>query len=359
MQADNAGAVALSRTTGLVEIAPEIDFSGQTVLVTGAADGIGAALASALCFFGAHVVALDVQREKLENLRLELGDDCLSTIPFDLSETDPAVYMALADKIVSSSPSGKIDAYVMNAGVVKLLDIKKHNTVANTPAVEFMKLAQINAHSHAEIYKTLRDHFADNARIVVTSSPIVGRADPKTAAYSVTKGMLESYANNIAAELKGTGLILTGYVPPPVQNFLRTDLKPKEPLYAHPHGLDIAELPLRLAAPSVKVEFNGKVIAFGYENQGDRLRQKATLADGTGYDFMPRDPSDNGFIYDLRIRSIGQGGGDDGALFRANYSTDSLRRIMGLGRTPDMAVGQAIDSVYRAPDHVRQFRPEP
>lgn len=245
----------------------------------------------------------------------------------------------------------------MNAGVVKLMDIKKHNTVANTPAVEFEKLAQINAHSHAAIYRALRDHFAEIARIVVTSSPIVGRADPKTAAYSVTKGMLESYANNMAAELKDTGIVVTGYVPPPVQNFLRTDLKPREPLHAHPHGIDIVELPLRLAAPALQPILMGYVFAFGYENDGKRLRQKEKLPDGTAYDYMPRDPEDNGFLYDIRTREIGQGGGDEGRHLQ-RYSTGAIRRILGLERTPDMVTGQAINGVFETPEHVRKFRPE-
>lgn len=341
-----------SRITGLTGIAREINFKRQTVLVTGAADGIGAAIAKTLRLFGAHVIALDVQEEKLSML----AGDGIFPILFDLSQSNPAAYESLAAQIVSSSPSGKVDAYIMNAGVVKLLDIKKHNTVANTPSVEFAKLAQINAHSHADIYRALRDHFSENARIVVTSSPIVGRADPKTAAYSVTKGMLESYANNIAAELKGTGILITGYVPPPVQNFLRTDLKPGEPLYAHPHGIDIAELPLRLATPGLQPIFGGMVIAFGYENDGARLRQKATLPDGATYDFMPRDPSDNGFLYDLRIRKIGQGGGDEGRLLQ-HYSTAAIREILGLERTPDMVIDRRINDVFETPVHVREFRP--
>lgn len=345
--------VERSRTAGLTGIAPEINFEGQTVLVTGAADGIGAAVAKTLRLFGAHVIALDVQEEKLSRIAC----DDIVPVTFDLSQSDPAAYESLARQIVSSSPTGKIDAYIMNAGVVKLMDIKKHNTVANTPAAEFTTLAQINAHAHADIYRALRAHFSDNARLVVTSSPIVGRADPKTAAYSVTKGMLESYANNIAAELKDTGILVTGYVPPPVQNFLRTDLKPKEPLHAHPHGIDIVELPLRLAAPALRAEFNGVIVAFGYENSGERLRQKAKLPDGTAYDFMPRDPGDNGFLYDLRTRKIGQGGGDEGVLLQP-YSTGAIRWILGLERTPDMAAGQAINSVFETPGHVRKFRAE-
>lgn len=345
--------VAASKTMGLTSIAEDLDFRGQTVLVTGGADGIGAAKVRALHHLGAHVIALDVQAVKLEELQSELGDECLTILTFDLNQSDPAAYRELGSKILAASPSGKIDGYIMNAGVVKLTDIKKFNTVANTPMTEFYGLAQINAHSHVAIYQEIRDHFAPDARIVVTSSPIVGRADPRTAAYSVTKRMMDSYANNIAAELKGTDIRISGYVPPPVQNFLRTDLKPKEPLYAHPQGIDIVELPLRLAARSLKPEFNGKVIAYGY----DHLRDKsAKLPDGTAYDFMPRSTADNGFVYDLRIRRFDDGGGDGGEPFIDGYSTAVIREILGKGRTPDMQIDKSLNAVYTTPDHVSKFR---
>ena len=168
---------------------------------------------------------------------------------------------------------------------------------------------QINAGSHADIFRAIAGNLADDARIVLTSSPIVGRADVNTPAYAVTKGALEAFANNIAAEFEGTDKKVVGYVPPPVQNFLRTDLKPSEPLHAHPHGEDIIELPLRLASRSVSDRFNSQVVAMGY----DHLRHKdGKNADGSTFDYMPRDPKTNGFIYDLRVRPIASGGGDGG-----------------------------------------------
>lgn len=347
--------VEKTKRQGLTDIAADIDFRGQTVLVTGGADGIGAAEARALHHFGAHVIALDVQGDKLEALKAELGDR-ITTIKFDLSQTEEEAYESLGAEIAAASPTGQIDAYIMNAGVVKMTDINEFNTVANTPMWEFHKLSQINAHSHAAIYQSIFSALAWDARIVVTSSPIVGRAAPETAAYSVTKQLLEGYANNIAAELKDTDITVVGYVPPPVQNFLRKDLKPNEPLYAHPEGLDMVEIPLRLASKTISSDFNGQIIAMAY----DHLRQKDTNAAGKGYDYMPRDAEDNGFVYDLRVRPIARGSGDEGETFHEGYSTHAMREFMGAGRTPDMEPDHAIDDVYQAPDHIknaRQFKP--
>ena len=346
-------AVERSRIHGLTQIASDLDFSNQNIVVTGGAAGIGADKVRALHKLGANVITLDIQEDALEDLKEELGGERITTIPFDLSQSRESAYKTLAKKIIQASTHGEIDGYIMNAGVVKLTDINKYNTVANTPMFEFEKMVQINALSHIAIYQQLRDHFSTNARLVVTSSPIVGRADPKTAGYAVTKRMMDSFANNIAAELKDTDMTIAGYVPPPVQNFLRRDLKPNEPLHAHPHGEDIAELPLRLASPSVRKEFNGKVIAFGY----DDLREKShNSVDGSSYDFMPRDLDNKGFIYNIFSRNFDDGGGDTGDLLTQGYSTHAMRAIMGLGTTPSMDVKKPLKDVYETPDHIQKAR---
>jgi NAD(P)-dependent dehydrogenase (short-subunit alcohol dehydrogenase family) len=45
-----------------------VKLAGKCVLITGAADGIGAATARALVAAGASVVLVDIQREKLQAL---------------------------------------------------------------------------------------------------------------------------------------------------------------------------------------------------------------------------------------------------------------------------------------------------
>lgn len=348
-QIEPSESIALSKRIGLKVIAPDMDFNNQTVLVTGGADGIGADQVRAFHHLGAHVIALDIQTDKLKALKFDLGHTRITTITFDLSQTDEAAYHKLGEEIISASPSGKIDAYMMHAGVVKLSD---NTGVSGTSAKEFRTMMQINAGSHADIFRAIADNLADDARIVLTSSPIVGRADTNTPAYAISKAALEGFANNIAAEFKGTAKKVTGFVAPPFQSFLRTDLKPNEPLHAHPQGKDIVELPVRLASRSVSDRFNSKVIVMGY----DHLRQNdGQNPDGTSFDYMPRDPRTNGYIYDLRARPLAMGGGDTGRKLR-QWDTDSCRKIFGMGRTPDMEVGQTLGEIYKTPDHVKKFR---
>jgi len=186
----------------------------------------------------------------------------------------------------------------------------------------------------------------------MTSSPIVGRADVTTPGYAMSKALMEDVTNQMIADLAGTNAIVTGYVPPPVQNFLRADLKPNEPMHAHPHGADIAELPARLASRTIKPSFDGAVMAMGY----DHLRRKDGLTpSGKAFDYMPRNSNTNGFVYELRTRLIAAGGGDLGTPLQM-WDTDSSRALQGLGKTPDMDAGVSLKDVYKAPDHIAQHR---
>ncbi|WP_144794188.1 SDR family NAD(P)-dependent oxidoreductase [Microbacterium paludicola] len=74
-------------------------FSGKTVIVTGAASGIGKATASRIAREGGRVIAADISADKLEALKGELPD--IITVAGDLTQQDAidAVLAAVGDRI--------------------------------------------------------------------------------------------------------------------------------------------------------------------------------------------------------------------------------------------------------------------
>lgn len=93
-----------------------LDFSGQTVIVTGAAHGFGRAICLAFAANGAEVWALDVLADELaETGRLccDAGGRCQAR---SLDITQPAAVMALVGEICGAS--GRVDILVNNAGGV-------------------------------------------------------------------------------------------------------------------------------------------------------------------------------------------------------------------------------------------------
>ncbi|MGW0182679.1 SDR family oxidoreductase [Nocardia sp. NPDC003345] len=86
--------------------------AGQVAVVTGAANGIGAALATALVARGLRVVIADIDTGALERTADELGPDVLA-VPTDVA--DLAQVRALAGRTLAEF--GRVDLVVNNAGM--------------------------------------------------------------------------------------------------------------------------------------------------------------------------------------------------------------------------------------------------
>lgn len=109
-----------------VDVAQPVDASrlrGKTVVITGAAHGLGAAMATAWAASGAHVVVADVDaagRALVARLRAGHGDAC-ACLYQRCDVTDWAQQVALFDAALRASPRGAVDV-VANAGVLPVGD---------------------------------------------------------------------------------------------------------------------------------------------------------------------------------------------------------------------------------------------
>lgn len=86
--------------------------AGQVAVVTGAANGIGAATAAALVERGLRVVVADIDSEVLTKTATELGDRAIA-VPTDVADIEQV--RALADRALAEC--GRIDLVFNNAGV--------------------------------------------------------------------------------------------------------------------------------------------------------------------------------------------------------------------------------------------------
>jgi len=89
-----------------------IDYAGKVALVTGAASGIGRALAVALAERGARLVLVDINEAGLAETAGRVGDDPVSLVA-DLG--DPAA----AERVIGEgvARAGRIDLVCSNAGI--------------------------------------------------------------------------------------------------------------------------------------------------------------------------------------------------------------------------------------------------
>lgn len=89
-----------------------IDYGDKVVLVTGAASGIGAALASALAARGAQLICADIEADGLKQTVEQIGGNAQALL-CDLS--DPAAAAKLIDD--AYEVAGRLDLVCSNAGI--------------------------------------------------------------------------------------------------------------------------------------------------------------------------------------------------------------------------------------------------
>ena len=89
------------------KLAQDLDFSGRRVLVTGAANGFGEAIAELFAAHGATLVLADREADALGNVASRLGAAALVYDQSDIASIDALVPAA-----------GEIDVLINNAGIL-------------------------------------------------------------------------------------------------------------------------------------------------------------------------------------------------------------------------------------------------
>ena len=169
-----------------------MDFSGKTVLVTGAGKGIGNATAVFLADRGAEIVALSRSAADLESLKARIG---CRTRAVDLADAEAARAAAQeampVDFLVNCAGTTELDAFV------------------DLPVETFDTLMAVNCRAPMIVSQAYaRDRLArglGGAIVNVSSiSSFIGFADH--AAYCASKGALDGLTRAMANELGRQGI---------------------------------------------------------------------------------------------------------------------------------------------------------
>lgn len=187
-------------------------MDGQVGLVTGAASGIGEAVALRLGAEGATVVCLDVNNaSRTVKTITEDGGTAESAI---MDVTDAARWAQITDDVAARH--GRID-FLVNVAGIAVMDPNVSDTVLTLTEEWFDRVIAVNLKGSWLGMRAVIPHLraAGGGRIVNTSSLSSTMGVPTMAAYSASKGGIDALTRQAAAEY-GPHNILVNAVSPGV-----------------------------------------------------------------------------------------------------------------------------------------------
>jgi len=178
-------------------------FTGEVVLVTGAASGIGKACSDAFLRRGAAVIALDRSASILD------APSCPDWLGLQCDVTDPQAIERALDAGVDRF--GGLDMLVLNAGIFPATQ-----AVAEISPSAWQAAMSVNVEANLRLLQRchpLLKRAPRNGRVVVIGSKNVSAPGPGAAAYSASKAALNQLARVTALEWARDGIRINSLHP--------------------------------------------------------------------------------------------------------------------------------------------------
>lgn len=195
-------------------------FSGKTAIVTGAAQGIGAAYAKALAHEGANVVVADLNTERGKEVAAEITAAGDTAVFGEVDVADPESATALADLTVREF--GAIDHLVNNAAIYGDM---KLNLLLTVPWDYYKKFMSVNMDGALNMTRAVWQHMvkAGGGSIVNQSSTA---AWTYSSFYGLAKVGINGLTQQLAFELGGSEIRINAIAPGPIDTEATKNVTP-------------------------------------------------------------------------------------------------------------------------------------
>jgi NAD(P)-dependent dehydrogenase (short-subunit alcohol dehydrogenase family) len=172
------------------------NLNGKSVLITGAAGGIGAATARLLARHQACLSLVDIQGLALQQLARDLGETMLYQ-QVDITQSD-----AIEDAVAATVERfGQLDVAVVNAGIVTVGSVERGDPHT------FERVVSVNLlGSWRTVRAALPQIIKAHGYILFVSSLSGTIQGPLHAAYNSSKAGLQAFANTLRLEVQGLGV---------------------------------------------------------------------------------------------------------------------------------------------------------
>ncbi|MFL5953323.1 MAG: SDR family NAD(P)-dependent oxidoreductase [Gaiellaceae bacterium] len=217
-------------------------FDGRAAIVTGAAGGIGLAVARGLVDDGASVVLVDLDEELVKSAAAELG---VAAIAIAADASDPDAIDGAIDE--AAARFGRLDLVHANAGI----GVDKRTV--DLSLEEWTRVLSVNLTGPFLLARAALRVFERDGRsgsIVFTSSPHALATTQATAAYASSKAALLGLTRTLALEAAAHGTRVNAVLPGPTETRMVEDFVAASPDPAAARARFARTAPLgRIASP--------------------------------------------------------------------------------------------------------------
>ena len=182
-------------------------MKGRRIILTGASEGIGRALALELAARGARIALAARDRERLESLAQECrgrGGEALA-IPTDITNEQDLDWLVTE----SAKTFGGIDVVIHNAGITmwSRFDALKDLEI-------FERLIAVNYLAPVRLTALTLPHLRESRGLIVAVASLAGLTGvPERSGYSASKHAMVGFFDSLRIELAGTGVDITIVAP--------------------------------------------------------------------------------------------------------------------------------------------------
>ena len=231
-------------------------LAGKTVLITGAARGIGAALAGRAAARGARVALAGLEPKLLAQVADQLGPEHLWV---ECDVTDPDALAAAVRRVVDTF--GGLDVVVANAGIAPLTTVMTSSAHALARTVEVNLIGtMLTAHAALPEVAKRRGH------VLLVSSAAAFTVLPGMSAYCASKAGVERFGDALRLEVAHRGVTVASAHPTWIDTDLVRDTEAALPTFAETRK----RLPGPLGAYT-SVEACAEALADNLETRGRRV----------------------------------------------------------------------------------------
>ena len=196
------------------------ELTGQTAIVTGAATGIGEAIARRLANAGASVAVADLNLDGATQVARSIGGEAFP-LQIDIARSD-AVNAAFARVI---ERRGQIDVLVNNAGIAGKAAPLWEQSDEDWGSVIGVNLLGVVYCTRAVLPHMRRRKYG---RVVNIASIAGKEGNPNMSPYSATKGAVIAFTKSVGKEVATEGICVNAVTPAVIRTHILDQLTPEQ-----------------------------------------------------------------------------------------------------------------------------------